>query len=449
VALTKVTAGLITANAVVDSFGTQSITGDKIGVNAINANNIVNSSITGAKLAANTVTGDVIGQSAISSNNIVSVSGSAITANSIANSAIQTGAIENYSRASGVSFGMRNRIINGAMMIAQRANTVTVSDGSSEYYSTDRFFGIGQSSDGAFTVAQSSVAPAGFVNSTLCTVTTEDSSIGASQFYLISQKIEGLNIADLAWGTASASPVTLSFWVRSSLTGTFGGSLRNSAVDRSYPFSYVINAANTWEYKTITIAGDTTGTWLTNNDVGIRLAWSLGDGSSRLGTAGDWNSNNNSGATGQVNLIGTNGATFYLTGVQLEKGSTPTSFEHRHYGTELQLCQRYYEKYSSSGETFGLPTAYVYNGAAIYGRQFYQVEKRAAPTITFSSTGNTLLECYATGAGSGLSYSGTISAEIVNTKSFAWNQPVSGISGGVAVMAGIRSGQSFQISAEL
>lgn len=373
-ALTKISAGVIAANAVVDSFGTQSITGDKIGLTAINANNIVDGTITGPKFGANSV----------SSNNIVSVSGSAITANSIANSAIQTGAIENYSRASGVSFGMRNRIINGAMMIAQRANTVTVSDGSSEYYSTDRFFGIGQSSDGAFTVAQSSVAPAGFVNSTLCTVTTADSSIGSSQFYLLSQKIEGLNIADLAWGTASASPVTLSFWVRSSLTGTFGGSLRNEAVNRSYPFSYVINAADTWEYKTITIAGDTTGTWLTNNGVGIRLAWSLGDGSSRLGTAGAWNSNNNSGATGQVNLIGTNGATFYITGVQLEKGSTPTSFEHRQYGTELALCQRYCIKYGGATTYNHVGQGNAYSTSAVQFDIVFPVAMRTSPSATTS-----------------------------------------------------------------
>jgi hypothetical protein len=223
-----------------------------------------------------------------------------------------------------------------------------VNTGDTEFYATDRFFGIGQTADGVFSIAQSSVAPDGFRNSTLCTVTTADSSIGASQFYLFSQKIEGFNIADLMWGTASAQPVTLSFWVRSSLTGTFGGSLRNSDANRSYPFSYVISSANTWEYKTITVAGDTTGGWVTDNGIGIRLAWSLGDGSSRLGTAGAWTSNNNSGVTGQVNLIATSGATFYITGVQLEEGTAASPFENRLYGTELVLCQRYYQQSKAS-----------------------------------------------------------------------------------------------------
>ena len=234
----------------------------------------------------------------------------------------------------------RNRIINGAMVINQRATSVTITN--ADTYSVDRFFGTGQAADGVFTLQQSTTAPTGFNNSLLATVTTADSSIGASQYYLFIHRIEGYNIADLGWGTANAKTVTLSFWVRSSVTGTFGGSLRNSAADRSYPYSYTISAANTWEQKTITITGDTSGTWLTDNGIGISIAWSLGDGSSRLNTAGAWVAGSYSGATGQTNLIATNGATFYITGVQLEKGSTATSFDYRPYGTELVLCQRYF-----------------------------------------------------------------------------------------------------------
>jgi hypothetical protein len=284
----------------------------------------------------------------------------------------------------------RNRIINGAMVIAQRGTTASVTD--VEVFAADRFFGLGQTADGVFSIAQSSVAPDGFRNSTLCTVTTADSSIGASQLYLFSQKIEGFNIADLMWGTANAQTVTLSFWVRSSLTGTFGGSLRNSEATRSYPFSYVISSANTWEYKTITVAGDTTGGWVTDNGIGIRLAWSLGDGSSRLGTAGAWTSNNNSGVTGQVNLIGTNEATWQITGVQLEKGTQATSFEYRQIQQELALCQRYYYTSGDSANPTngrGGYNGYPYtNTTEAYGSAKFAVTMRAAPAVTmFDNSG--------------------------------------------------------------
>jgi hypothetical protein len=238
----------------------------------------------------------------------------------------------------------KNRIINGAMQIDQRnaGASVTVNN-NFQFYTIDRWQGIGQATDGVFTLQQSTVAPAGFQNSLLATVTTADTSLGATQGYIISQPVEGFNSADFAWGTANAQTVTLSFWVRSSLTGTFGGSLRNGDGTRSYPFSYNISAANTWEYKTVTAAGDTTGTWGTGNGRGVMVFFSLGNGTDRLGTAGAWNANNNQGATGQVNPIATSGATWAITGVQLEKGSNATSFDYRSIGTELALCQRYYQ----------------------------------------------------------------------------------------------------------
>ena len=242
------------------------------------------------------------------------------------------------------SVNMKNRIINGAMVIDQRnaGASVTVNSGT-RIYSLDRFFGYGESSDGVFTIQQSSTAPAGFTNSAIITTTTADASVGASQYYLLGHSVEGFNsIADLNWGTANAKTVTLSFWVRSSLTGQFGGSLTNNGNARSYPFSYTISAANTWEQKSVTIAGDTSGTWLTTNGVGINIYWDLGCGSSNIGTAGSWSGSSFFGATGDTKLISTNGATFYITGVQLEVGSTATSFDYRPYGTELALCQRYY-----------------------------------------------------------------------------------------------------------
>jgi hypothetical protein len=283
--------------------------------------------------------------------------------------------------------GFKNRIINGAMVIDQRNAGASVSiTTDAKNYVMDRFWAY-DSTDGDFSLQQVSDAPAGFVNSAKVTITNADASVGSGQYAGFSQLVEGLNCADLAWGTASASTVTLSFWVKSSLTGTFGGSLRNNAIDRSYPFSYTISSANTWEQKSITIAGDTSGTWLTTNGIGIRITWSIADGSTRVGTAGTWAAANYSGATGQTQIISTAGATFYITGVQLEKGSTATSFDYRPYGTELALCQRYLPAYRATGSG----NQDVGNGlcisttAAYFGFDFV-VQPRVEPTgVTISS----------------------------------------------------------------
>ena len=283
--------------------------------------------------------------------------------------------------------GFRNRIINGDMRIDQRnAGAAVTINNPADLYTLDRFAAIGQSGDGVFTVARSTVAPAGFTNSLLATVTTADASIGASQLYDINQFIEGFNVADLGWGAAGAATVTLSFWVRSSVTGTFGGALRNGSFNRSYPFTYSVSAANTWEYKTITVAGDTTGTWGTGNGIGLAVTWSLGDGSSRLSTAGAWAAGNFAGATGQTNPISTNGATFYITGVQLEAGSVATPFERRPYGTELALCQRYFIKYGGTAAyEYMTPYGITYIPGSNYVTSIFPVEMRSAPTVAFST----------------------------------------------------------------
>jgi hypothetical protein len=235
--------------------------------------------------------------------------------------------------------GFRNRIINGGMTIDQRnAGAAVTANGT---YPVDRFL-IGNGTDGAFSAQRDTVAPSGFINSLKVTTTTADATLTTTQGLLAAHYIEGLNVADLAWGTASAQPVTLSFWVRSSLTGTFGGSLQNSALDRSYPFTYTISSANTYEYKTITVPGDTSGTWLTTNGIGLRLWFGLGVGPDRSGTAGAWSGSDLRSVTGAVSVIGTLSATWFITGVQLEKGSTATPFEFRSIGQELALCQRYY-----------------------------------------------------------------------------------------------------------
>jgi hypothetical protein len=232
----------------------------------------------------------------------------------------------------------RNRIINGAMVINQRGFSGNITTAAE--YTLDRWRGEGSVSN-KFTVAQSSTAPTGFINSALIT-STAATSLGAGDYYMFYQSVEGLNCADFGFGTASASTVTLSFWVYSSLTGTFGGALNNSDATRSYPFTYAISAANTWEQKSITIAGDTSGTWLKTNGRGIMVRLGLGVGTTYSGTANAWAGATYFSATGATSVVGTNGATFYITGVQLEKGSTATSFDYRPYGTELALCQRYY-----------------------------------------------------------------------------------------------------------
>ena len=250
-------------------------------------------------------------------------------------------------------YGLKNRIINGDMRIDQRSagtSVSTSSTGTQTYASLDRWaYIVSQASK--FTIQQNAgsvTPPTGFTNY-LGITSLSSYTVGTSDYFNVNQIIEGFNIADLGWGTANAKTITISFWVRSSLTGTFGGSLRNSAIDRSYPFSYTISAANTWEQKSITVAGDTTGTWLTNNGHGIQLAFSLGMGSTYSATANAWAGGNYVSATGATSVVGTNGATFYITGVQLEIGSTATQFERRMYGQELALCQRYLPATSSIG----------------------------------------------------------------------------------------------------
>jgi hypothetical protein len=241
------------------------------------------------------------------------------------------------------NYGMlKNRIINGAMVIDQRnaGASVTPTVGT---YTLDRWQAI-LTQASKYSLQQNAGAvtpPVGFTNY-LGVTSLSAYSVVASDVFALRQVIEGFNVADLNWGTANAATVTLSFWVRSSLTGTFGGALSNSAQNRSYAFSYTINSANTWEQKSITIAGDTTGTWLTTNGIGIDVRLGIGVGSTFSGTAGSWSGSNLWSSTGATSVVGTSGATFYITGVQLEVGTQATSFEYRQYGTELALCQRYY-----------------------------------------------------------------------------------------------------------
>jgi hypothetical protein len=230
------------------------------------------------------------------------------------------------------------------MVIDQRNAGASVTQTTSGGYTVDRWSIYG-TQNSKFTVQQNAgsiTPPAGFTNYAGCT-SSSAYSITSTDRFQFQQPVEGFNIADLGWGTANAKTVTLSFWVRSSLTGTFGGSIYNNGTDRSYPIAYTISSANTWEQKSITIAGDTSGTWLTTNGIGLNVLFSLGAGSTLSGTAGAWASAFYVSSTGAVSVVGTNTATFYITGVQLEAGTTASPFEYRQYGTELALCERYYQ----------------------------------------------------------------------------------------------------------
>ena len=334
----------------------------------------------------------------------------------------------------------RNRIINGDMRIAQRGTAAVTT---SQAFPVDRFR-VPNNTDGAFSAQQDSSAPTGFTNSLKYTVTTADTNLTTTQNTNVTQVIEGTNIADLAWGTANARTVTLSFWVRSSLTGTFGGGLRNGDNTRSYPFTYSISAANTWEYKTITIAGDTSGTWSTGTNEGVSINFSLGAGPDASGTAGAWNSNNNPGATGQTQVIGTLNATWYITGVQLETGSTATPFERRPYGTELMLCQRYFTRFNGSALDRPWCVSAIYDSTTAYGVIPLPVTMRADPTITFS--GSTVLRLLALGTGFSASAS---SAGNVTPQAFEVYGTYSGLTQGGSWMRASGASQWIAASAEL
>jgi hypothetical protein len=349
-----------------------SITSAMIANGTVIAADVADGSVTNAKLAGS-----------ITSDKITSVSNTAITGNiissqitSVANTQL-TGTITATQVGTTVSqlFGMRNRIINGAMEIDQRNAGASVTPITNQYLLDRYITQLSQASK--FTVQQVSAnanTAEGFQQS-LRVTSSSAYSVLTGDFFTIQQRIEGYNIADLAWGTASAKTVTLSFWVYSSLTGTFGGAINNADNTRAYPFSYTISSANTWTKASITIPGDTSGTWLTTNGIGLNVYWGLGVGSTYSGTAGAWSGTTYLSSTGAVSVVGTSAATWYMTGAQLEIGSTATPFERRLYNQELAMCQRYYQRL---GSDLLVP---LYNESTTSGRAIipYPVTMRAAP----------------------------------------------------------------------
>jgi hypothetical protein len=284
--------------------------------------------------------------------------------------------------------GFKNRLINSAMVIDQRnaGASVTPSNGA---YTLDRWFAYEAQNASKFSVQQNAgsvTPPAGFTNY-LGVTSLSAYSIATNDVYAVGQAIEGFNVADFGWGTANAKTVTLSFWVRSSLTGTFGGVIRSRGDSNSYPFTYTISSATTWEQKSVTITGPTSGTFPTNNSASFEILFGLGVGASLSNTAGAWSSATTIyGATGGTSVVGTNGATFYITGVQLEKGSTATSFDYRPYGTEFMLCQRYYIKYQGDGSgSNGFAIGYQASTTVALFALNFPVTMRSEPTCTLSN----------------------------------------------------------------
>ena len=351
----------------------------------------------------------------------------------------KTATLANIGSVADSSLGFRNRIINGAMVIDQR-NAGAAVTGNNDF-PVDRFK-VNNTTDGAYSGQRDTSAPTGFINSLKITATTADASLAATQRLRIQYAVEGNDVSDFALGTANAKTFTLSFWVRSSLTGTFGGSVQNNDADRSYVFSYSISVANTWEQKSVTIAGDTTGTWVTNTSIGLRVNFGLGVGSDFSGTAGSWTATNNMSATSAVSVIGTLNATWYITGVQLEKGSTATAFDYRDYGCELAMCQRYCLALTSVYTGMGAGIWYSTTGA-ITTMQF-PVAMRATPTLTTSSPN----VGYLTPGGTLFSTNPTLNGGSTTNFEFYSVVGAGSSTAGYATVANLYSGKCF-ITAEL
>ena len=337
---------------------------------------------------------------------------------------------------------MKNRIINGAMVIDQRNAGASVTL-SADAYTLDRWIGYASAAS-KMSIQQNagSVTPPTGYTYYLGATSLTAYSVAATDVFGVSQAIEGYNIADLGWGTANAKTITISFQVYSSLTGTFGGLIRNNAGTRAYGFTYSIPTANTWTTISTTIAGDTSGTWLTTNGLGLRLIFDLGTGSTYRVAAGSWTAGNYYGVTGAVSVVGTNGATFYITGVQLEVGSSATGFEYVNYQTSLANCQRYAEPILSTSVNGNDNPAVIWTAARTFFNVPYKVTKRTTPSITNSSLSGNILYNGAAQASS------TFPSFYPNTTACGIEVTTSGLTGGQAAWFDIVSGSLFA-SAEL
>lgn len=281
----------------------------------------------------------------------------------------------------------RNLIINGAMQIAQRGDDFQPP--ASGNYTLDRFQAYMSSAD-AYDVQKVTDVPSGQgFKCSLKVTSNAATSVAAGGYYYLGQRIEGNNWVQMGYGASGAKTCTVSFWVKSSLTGTHSGILKNSAQDRSLAFEYTISSANTWEYKQITIAGDTSGTWLTGSGTGVWVYFSMGVGTTfGTGTANTWQATNLVGTTGSVDVVATSGATWFITGLQLEIGEKATQFEHRSYGDELAKCQRYYYRHAQEGSFPSVGNMAYYQASRVFGAIHFPVTMRTNPTLDASDFTN-------------------------------------------------------------
>jgi len=295
---------------------------------------------------------------------------------------------DNTNMATAASLGPRNRIINGNMVVDQRNNggSVTPTNGQ---YTIDRWQYSG-SQTSKFTAQQNaaSITPTSGFTNYLGLTSSSSYSVVSSDYFAIEQKIEGFNIADLGWGTSNAKTVTLSFWVRSSLTGTFGLTLRDGGESVCFPTNYTISSANTWTYIQLTITGPSTGTYSSTNGTGIEVWFGLGYGSSYTGnlTQNTWSSGFCGQPSGAQNIVSTNGATFYITGVQLEVGSVATPYQFNTYSDQLSQCQRYYVKYTNNSlpyVQFAIGRCYSTTGGS--ANLYFPVPMRTQPTFGYTT----------------------------------------------------------------
>ena len=343
--------------------------------------------------------------------------------------------------------GFKNRIINGAMVIDQRYGGALISNPASNSYGLDRWC-TNLSDSSYYTIQQNagSVTPPPGFTKYYGVTSTGVNGVGT---YTIRQLIEGNNIADFDFGKSTAKTITVSFWVRSSLTGLFSAALKNGNYDRSYVFTYTISQANTWQYVTATIPGDTTGTWATDNTLGMTLWITMGTSVGTIAPSNNaWISGDYRGASGTTNVMGTNGATFYLTGVQLEIGSSATTFEYRDYGRELIMCQRYYvNALSGSGVGRGEMVGMAYDSANLMIGIALPVTLRTTPTIV-AVTGTNYWRAQLNG--SSINTSSAISYDLLGNQYFTLDVPFSGLTAGYSYLFNANiSTASLAFSAEL
>jgi hypothetical protein len=442
----SITSSDIASETIVDAdiSTTAAIAKTKISGTAITAADA--GTITSTMIADGTiVNGDINATAAIAYSKL-NLANSIVT-NDLANSSVSTAKIidnaitqSKFDTSVPIS-GFRNKIINGNMVIAQRG-TAAVTGSGTKQFAIDRWMVF--NGTGTVTFQQSSTAPAGFSNSLLATVTATG-SYGTTGYTQIGQFIEGYNVADLALGTASAKTFTVSFWCRSSVTGTYNITIQNGSQNRSYITTFTILSANTWEYKTITITGDTTGSWAVDNTAGMTLWINLGVGSNFDTTANTWTAGSLYSTSAAVDFAANAGATFYLTGVQIEQSTQATPFEQRPYGVELQLCQRYYQRHDLGGSYFMI-AAPVGSGNGLIQYSF-PVPMRAAPTLTASS--GSCLRPLTTG-GSSVGTTNTTSVGWYSTANQYGGQIYfsgsSGLTAGAAVGVYVNSGAYFEFT---